>query len=118
VIVNESGGPYESSRVRIAVSVAYGTELEEVRAILLDVAATASNEVVLDRPENKPVVRVTKLGDSGVEMELRVWIVLPEARGRVVDALNTQIYNRLRAAKIEIPYPKREIYLHAVAAGD
>ncbi len=118
VIVNESGGPYERSRIRVPVSVAYGTEIEEARAILLDVARTASTEIVLDRPENEPVVRFVKLGESGLELELRVWIVLPEARGRVVDALNTQVYERLRAAKIEIPYPKRDVYLHTVAADD
>ena len=118
VIVNESGGPYERSRIRVPVSVAYGTEVEEARAILLDVARTASNEIVLERPENEPLVRFVKLGESGLELELLVWIVLPEARGRVVDALNTQIYNRLRAARIEIPYPKHDVYVHTAAAGD
>ena len=118
VIVNESGGPYERSRVRVPVSVAYGTDLEEARAILLDVARTASEEIVLDRPENTPLVRFVKLGESGLELELRVWIFLPEARGRVVDAINTHLYNRLRAANIEIPYPKRDVYLHTVAADD
>ena len=118
LIVNESGGPYERSRVRVPVSVAYGTEIEEARAILLDVARTASSEIVLDRPENTPVVRFVKLGESGLELELRVWIVLPEARGRVIDAVNTEIYNRLRAAKIEFPYPKRDVYVHTVAADD
>jgi MscS family membrane protein len=118
VIVNESGGPYEKSRVRVPVSVAYGTAIEEARAILLDVARTASKEIVLDKPENTPVVRFMKLGETGLDLELRVWIFLPEARGRVVDALNTEIYNRLRAARIEIPYPKRDVYLHTVAADD
>lgn len=118
VIVNESGGPYERSRIRVPVSVAYGTDVEEARAILLDVARTASNEIVLDHVQNEPIVRFVKLGESGLELEVRVWIVLPEARGRVVDALNTQIYKRLRAARIEIPYPKRDVYLHTVAADD
>ncbi len=115
VIVNESGGPYEKSRVRVPLSVAYGTELEDARAILLDVAHNTSKDIVLEPPENAPVVRLVKLGDSGLELELRVWIFQPEARGRVVDALNTQIYNRLRAARIEIPYPKHEVFLHTVA---
>ena len=66
----------------------------------------------------KPVVRFVKLGESGLELELRVWIFLPEARGRVIDAVNTGIYNRLRAAKIEIPHPKRDVYVHTVAADD
>ena len=118
VIVNESGGPYERSRVRVPVSVAYGTEVEEARAILLDVARTASKEIVLDHPENAPIVRFVKLGETGLELELRVWIFLPEARGRVVDALNTAIYNRLRAARIEIPYPKRDVYVHTLPAGE
>jgi MscS family membrane protein len=115
VIVNESGGPYEKSRIRVPVTVAYGTEIADVRAIFLDIARTASNEIVLDHPENAPLVRLVKLGESGLEFELRVWIFLPEARMRVTDALNTEIYNRLRAANIEIPYPKRVVYLHTAA---
>jgi small-conductance mechanosensitive channel len=118
VIVNESGGPYEKSRVRVPVSVAYGTEIEAARSILLDVAKSASQEIVLDQAENAPLVRFVKLGESALELELRVWIVRPEARGRVVDALNTQIYKRLRDAEIEIPYPKRDVYVHTVSADD
>jgi len=115
VIVNESGGPYEKSRIRVPVTVAYGTDVEEVRNILLDIARTASEEIVLDHPENAPLVRLVLLGEMGLEFELRVWIFLPESRTRVIDALNTQIYNRLRAANIEIPYPKHHVYLHTMA---
>ena len=32
-------------------------------------------------------------------------------RGRVVDALNTEIYKSLKKEGIEIPYPKRDLYI-------
>jgi small-conductance mechanosensitive channel len=39
------------------------------------------------------------------------WIEEPALRGRVLDALNTAIYKRLREEGIEIPYPKRDLYI-------
>lgn len=111
-IINESGGPYEKSRMRIPIGVAYGSNVEQVRTILLDVGRTTSKEVVTEDPANTPRVRFLGFGNSSLDFELQVWIWKPEARLRVLDEMNTSIYNRLNEAKIEIPFPKRDVYLH------
>lgn len=36
-------------------------------------------------------------------------------QGRAVDALNTAIYNKLREAGIEIPFPQRVVHLRSEA---
>ena len=43
-----------------------------------------------------------------------IWISDPELRGRTIDALNTAVLKRFRTEGIEIPYPKRDVYLHQV----
>ncbi len=37
-IINESGGPHEKFRIRVAVGVAYGSDIDKVREILMDIA--------------------------------------------------------------------------------
>jgi hypothetical protein len=39
------------------------------------------------------------------------WIDTPVNRGRVIDELNTKVYNAFRAAGIEIPYSKQDVYV-------
>jgi MscS family membrane protein len=106
-IVNESGGPSEQERLRIKVSVAYGSDVDHVRELL--VAVAAKHPDVASRPE--PRMRFRSFGDSGLQLELLVWIDEPVLRGRIIDSLNTEIYKAFAAAGIEIPYPKRDVTL-------
>lgn len=94
--------------MRIKVGVTYGSDLQTVRQLLLEVAAEHSG--VSEEPA--PRVRFRSFGDSALEHELLCWIDEPVLRGRVTDALNNAVYEKFRAAGIEIPYPKRDVYLH------
>ncbi len=106
-IVNETGGPRSSLRVRIKASVAYGSEIPKVRDALM--AAAAGVPHVLTDPE--PRVRFRLLGDSGLQFELLAWIDRPVNRGRAVDALNERVYEGLRAAGVEIPFPQVDLHV-------
>ena len=106
-IINESGGPHEMERVRVNVSVAYGTDINKAKQILMDIAST-SKEVCNDPA---PRVRFRELGDSGLIFQLLFWIEKPEMRGRVIDSVNGMIYERFRDEKIEIPFPQQTIHI-------
>ena len=106
-ISNESGGPHEKFRVRVAVGVAYGSDIDQVKALLMDVAT--KEQQVCDDPE--PRVRFRSFGASSLDVELLVWVENPEVRGRVLDALNTTIYKRFNAEGIEIPYSKHDVFI-------
>ncbi len=106
-IVNESGGRWTRQRLRIKVGVAYGSDVDRVREILLEVAASEADLCV----DPEPRVRLRAFGESGLDFELLGWIAEPEARGRVADALHMAIYKRFAAERIEIPYPKRDVYV-------
>ena len=106
-IVNETGGPWSKERIRVSVGAAYGTDIDRLREILTDVAVT--NEMVCKNPE--PRVRFREFGESSLNFQLLCWIEEPVLRGRVIDALNTAIYKRFAQEGIEIPYPKRDVYV-------
>ncbi len=106
-IINESGGPWEKERVRLKVGVAYGSDLDQVHDVLMEVAH--SQPEILDDPE--PRVRVRGFGDSAIDHELLGWIEQPVLRGRVLDALYRRVYAAFGEAAIEIPYPRHEVVL-------
>lgn len=106
-IVNETSGRHVKRRINTVVGVAYGSDLDQVREILLKCAEGI--EHICQDPT--PVVRFTEFGDSGLIHELRVWIDEPVHKGRVTDQLNRRIYNSLREAGVEIPYPKQDVFI-------
>ncbi|MFT5974235.1 MAG: MscS family membrane protein [Gammaproteobacteria bacterium] len=106
-IINESGGPHEKYRIRVAVGVAYGSDIDLVRSILMDIAL--ANETLCEDPE--PRVRFRTFGASSLDFELLGWIDQPVLRGRVIDSLNCQIYQRFIEERIEIPYSKHDLYI-------
>ncbi len=106
-IVNESSGPHEKRRLSIVASVAYGSDVDQVREVLLKSIEGLEN--VCSDPS--PIVRFIEMADSGLIFQIRVWIDLPVYKGRVIDAINTRAYKALNAAGIEIPYPKQDVYI-------
>lgn len=106
-IINESGGPHEKFRIRVSVGVAYGSDIDQVKSVLMEVAL-AEVEVCAD-PE--PRVRFRTFGASSLDLDLLCWVENPEVRGRVLDVLNTTIYKRFNAEGIEIPYSKQDVYI-------
>ena len=106
-IVNESGGPGETERVRITLHVAYESDIDDVKALLISIAL--GNENVLKVPE--PRVRFREFADHGLRLQLLFWIHKPEIRGRTVDAVNTEIYKQFSQNNISIPYPTMKVIL-------
>jgi small-conductance mechanosensitive channel len=110
-IINETSGA-PRFRIRTKIGVAYGSDLDLVRKVLMEVGLGADH--VMKVPE--PRVRFRSFGDSALMLELMVWIPQPELRGRVLDALNTGIYERFGAEGIVIPFPQRDVHLHGTAS--
>jgi len=107
VVTNESA-PRSKYRIRSAVGVAYGTDLDRAEAALLD--AAESGDLVRDQP--KPRVRFREFGDSALELELLCWVRDPVLRGRGTHLVNRAVYERLTARGIEIPFPQRDVRFH------
>jgi len=109
-VINESGGYHQKSRIRIPVGVAYGSNVDTVKGILMEVAL--GHREVCSTPEHR--VRFRVFGTSSLNFELLCWINDPQSRGRMIDELNTLIYKAFQENEIEIPYAKQDIYIRSV----
>ncbi len=96
-------------RVTFPVSVAYGSDPDKVKKIILDQLAHVKNAKILKDPI--PYVLFVEMGEYSIKFNLYFWVESPRERVFVKDELNTLIYNALRKAKIQIPFPTRIIYM-------
>jgi len=94
-------------RLEIDVGVAYGSDPDEVVRVL-EAAAKAVKEVS-DPPA--PFAWFTGFGDSSLDFRLLAWIDDYDRGLAVQTALRVAIYNRLKEAEIEIPFPQRDIHI-------
>jgi small-conductance mechanosensitive channel len=95
-------------RLKIPVSISYDNDPEQAMQILLDCAS--ANARVLADPA--PAARLMNFGDSGIALELRVWIQDPEAGlANVQSDINVAIWRAFKAAGIVIPYPQRDLHI-------
>lgn len=105
VVLNES---LTDPKVRLAmpVQVAYGSDLEQAMAIM--VQAAKAQERVLQDPE--PQAFVVAFADSGINLELGLWLAdTHKGSIGVRSAINLHIFHAFKAAGIQFPFPQREI---------
>ncbi len=107
-IINQSA-PEPRYRIRLDVGIAYDSDLRLVEKTLLAVAE--QNHALAEKP--LPRVRVRSFGDSAINFQLLVWVQDPRHRGRETHNLLKMIHSAFQERKIEIPYPKRDIYLQS-----
>ena len=110
-IVNEAGGP-RRYRIRALVGVAYGSDIDEVVAVLTDIA----EEHPKTTSDPEPRVRVLGFGASSLDFELQCWIESPADRGLVLHELNSDIYRRFARHGITIPFPQQDLYVKELPA--
>jgi small-conductance mechanosensitive channel len=97
-------------RLRLPVGVAYGSDVEKLRRVLLEVAA--ENPAVLAEPA--PTVRFLGFGDSALNFELAVWTIeMAQHPTRFRSDLFFAIERKLRENQIEIPFPQRDLHLRS-----
>ncbi len=106
-ITNQSGGRHTKLRLRLKIGVAYGSDIDLVRSILMEIAK--KDRLVCKTPEAR--VRFRTFGASSLDFELLVWVDNPELRGQAMDTLNEAIYKKFTERNIEIPYAKQDLYI-------
>ncbi len=94
-----------TGRVIVPVGVAYGTDAEEVKRLLLEIAA--NHQMVLSYP--KPIVLFMGLGESSIDFELRCFVKDVNSMLTVRSDINFEVYRVLGEAGIEIPFPQRVV---------
>ena len=94
-------------RIRINVGVAYGSDTEQVRDTLIRVA----NEHPDILAEPAPIVFFENFGDSALDFRLMGWLANPRLEPRVRSDLRFGVHRAFREAKIEMPFPQRDLHI-------
>ena len=95
-------------RVRINIGIAYDADLKKAKDIILKTAE--SLEWVSKQPAPKVVVK--NFGESSVDLQLRVWIDNARRRIDTISFITDKVKQAFDEQGVEIPYPKRDIYIH------
>jgi len=100
----------QRGRIRVPVGVAYGSDTQKVKEILLKVA-DEHPEVVKDGGVPGPQVLFHRFGDSSLDFELRCFIKDIDSRVTVISDLNFAIDAAFRENNVEIPFPQRDLHI-------
>ncbi|HFK8541227.1 TPA: mechanosensitive channel MscK [Proteus mirabilis] len=96
------------TRIIIQVGVAYGSDLDKVKTILMK--AAKDNPKVMTEPE--PVVLFTEFGASTLNHELRFYVRTLGDRNIAIDEVNRAIDRLCNENDINIAFNQLEVYLH------
>jgi small-conductance mechanosensitive channel len=110
VVINYSL-PDNSLKVRIPFSVAYGSDMDRVTAILMEIAREAAEETPWVLSDPAPSVYFLEFGDSALTGQLILWTNNYDYAWEVQDWMNRRILRRFRKERIEIPFRQVEVWM-------
>lgn len=94
-------------RADITVSIAYGDDVDVARAEIM--ALIKADERILTEPA--PVVIVSALAESSVNLAVRMWVRNGDYWG-VIGDMNERIYKVLPTKGINFPFPQLDVHVH------
>jgi len=98
--------PNRDYRIEIHVGVAYGTDIEKARAILVDTVRKVEG---VD-PERPVEALFLEFGASALIFRVRWWLDSYVDTRRMFDKVNTAMYNALNQAGIMMPFPQMDVH--------
>ncbi len=111
-VTNWSHG-HKQVRQKLDVGVSYDTDVERAMALCLE--AAAEQERVLQDPE--PKCLLLGFGDSSIDLQLRFWLIDPEAGLRnIASDVNLAIWKKFKENDIAIPFPQRDLHIRSSEA--
>jgi len=102
----------QTNRIRITVGVAYGTDTEMARDLLVRTAEEHS--FVLKDPA--PIATFEEFGDSCLNLQLRCFLPSLENRLATITQLHEAIDRKFKKNGLEIAFPQRDIHVRSMTA--
>lgn len=100
--------------LKVPVGVAYGSNVQEVRQMLVDAVAAQDYQTPDGLPvmdPDKPVsVAFSGFGDNSVDLNVIAWVLVRE-KATINARIQETIYDTLNANKVEIPFPQRDVHI-------
>lgn len=99
--------PDVRAKGKVTVGVGYGSDVEQVKELLVAIARSVPEVLVEPLPE----AFFVSFGDSALNMVLFFWVEDYTRVFPVTDKINSLIKRRFQESGIEIPYPTRTVLL-------
>ena len=104
--------PYEFTK--IIVGVKYGTDIEKARQVLVEamkpLQGTDDSGMKIVDEKLGVYVTIEEFGDNSVDIAVKQFVLVPQRNSYLARAREV-IYNALKEAGIEIPFPQRDIHI-------
>lgn len=100
----------EATRFKVTVSVAYGTDVEKVKNILVT-CASSHHDVIQKDESNATFARLVDFGDNGIHFELYFWSYNIFRIENTKSDIRFEINKRFIEHGIVIPFPQRDLHL-------
>jgi small conductance mechanosensitive channel len=97
----------ETRRVEWTFGIAYGDSYEKARDILMRLIDEDSRI----HKDPAPFIALTSLGDSSVNIVVRVWLNAPDYWS-VFFEMNEKVYKTFSKEGINIPFPQLDVHMH------
>lgn len=95
-------------RVKVPISVAYGTDLDLAEKLMLDEARKIARVVDL----HPPAVWLTAFGENSIKFEIQLWIDDPEeGLGNLRSDVLKAVWKSFKANGIEVPFAQMDMHL-------
>ncbi|NVN99775.1 MAG: mechanosensitive ion channel family protein [Geobacteraceae bacterium] len=107
-ILTNQAFPDVRAKGRINIGVAYGSNVDQVKDILIQAAVEVEDVL----PEPQPEAYFTSFGDSALMMALFFWVDDYTKVFATTDKINSLILKRLCGQGVVIPYPTRTVHIH------
>lgn len=105
--------PNPTARITVPFSVAYGSNVDKVKKIVMGEIKKLDN---LDKSHD-PMVMFLEMGSSSLNFKAFVWVRSYKERFATKEKLNCMIYNALNKNKITIPFPQMDVWIKEMRKG-
>jgi small-conductance mechanosensitive channel len=102
--------PDHKFKTKVAVGVAYGSDLDKVQEIMLQ-ALRDQPGVILDDPDKAPFCRFQEFGDSSLNFKATAWINDLFDQWKIAHDARLEINRRFAEEEIEIPFPQMDVHM-------
>jgi MscS family membrane protein len=110
-IITNYAMPDIKLKVKIPVSVAYGSDIKQVKEVLLEIARDAALTTPYILQDPAPSVYFLEYGASSLDFMMVMWAREFHMAWDIKDHINFTIYDRFEKEGIEIPFPQMDVHM-------
>jgi small-conductance mechanosensitive channel len=99
--------PDKELTIAVSVGVAYNSDLELVKRLMVDSCTEMSNS----KKDKVPSIRLSEFADSALNMKIFIGIDNAANRWKAASEFREILYKKFKANGIDIPYPQSVVYV-------